>query len=157
MPGRMTPGFDEAEYRRMIDVFLPRPIRDESQLQATEEQIDDLLARHERTQAQDEYLDLLSDLVRDWEAEHVEIPAVSGVELLQFLCEQHGIPQRALVSVFGTPSIVSEVLSGRRALQTKHIEGPARLFHVSPAAFFPISSAAKGRDSHRRPVEGLER
>jgi len=126
----------------MIDVFPPRPIRDDSQLRATEKQIAQLLARRERTKAQDEYLDLLSDLVRDWEAEHVEIPAVSGVELVKFLCEQHGIPQRALVSVFGTPSIVSEVLSGRRALQTKHIEGLARLFHVSPSAFFPIGSAA---------------
>ena len=145
MPGKMIPGFDEAEYRRMIDVFLPRPIRDESQLQATEKQIDDLLARQERTQAQDEYLDLLSNLVRDWEAEHVEIPAVSGVELVKFLCEQHGIPQRALVPVFGTPSIVSEVLSGRRTLQTKHIEALARLFHVSPAAFFPISAASQGK------------
>jgi HTH-type transcriptional regulator/antitoxin HigA len=145
MPGRMTPGFDEAEYRRMIDLFPPRRIRDESRLQATEEQIDDLLARHERTEAQDEYLDLLSDLVRDWEAEHIEIPAVSAVELVKFLCEQHDIPQRALVPVFGTPSTVSEVLSGRRALQTKHIEGLARLFHVSPAAFFPINSAGEGQ------------
>ena len=145
MPGRLIPGFNEAEHRRLIDVFLPPPIRHESQVQATEEQIDDLLARQERTQAQDEYLDLLSDLVRDWEAAHVEIPAVSGVELVKFLCEQHGIPQRALVPVFGTPSIVSEVLSGRRALQTKHIEGLARLFNVSPAAFFPISSAGQGK------------
>jgi HTH-type transcriptional regulator/antitoxin HigA len=145
MPGKMTPRFDEAEYRRMIDAFPPRPIREESQLQATEEQIDDLLARDERTQAQDEYLDLLSDLARDWEAEHVAIPAVSGVEVVKFLCEQHGLRQRALVPVFGTPSIVSEVLSGRRALQTKHIEGLARLFHVSPAAFFPISSAGRGK------------
>src|SRR6266571_9170666 len=97
MPGKMIPGFDEAEYRRMIDVFPPRPIRDESQLQATEEQIDDLLARHERTQAQDEYLDLLSDLMRDWEARMLRSPSVSGVELVKFLYEQHGIPQRALV------------------------------------------------------------
>ncbi len=142
MPGKMTPGFDEAEYRRMIDVFPPRTVRDDAQLLATEVQIGELLAHRERTEAQDEYLDLLSDLVRDWEAKHVEIPAVSGVELVKFLCEQHAIPQRALVPVFGTPSIVSEVLSGRRALQTKHIEGLARLFHVSPSAFFPIGSAA---------------
>ena len=151
MPGTMTPGFDEAEYRRMIDVFPPRTVRDDAQLLATEMQISERLAHRERTEAQDEYLDLLSDLVRDWEAKHVEIPAVSGVELVKFLCEQHAIPQRALVPVFGTPSIVSEVLSGRSALQTKHIEGLARLFHVSPAAFFPVSLAA-GQGKRRPPA-----
>src|SRR5438477_5692203 len=97
----------------------------------------------------------MSDLVRYWEAERVEIPAVSSVELVKFLCEQHGIPQRALAPIFGTPSIVSEVLSGRRALQTKHIEGLARLFHVSPAVFFPVSSAA--RRSKRQPPAASRR
>jgi HTH-type transcriptional regulator/antitoxin HigA len=140
MSGSVTPGFDAAEYRRLIDAFLPRPIRDEAQLEATSSQIDQLLAAQARTVAQDEYLELLSDLVRDWETEHVHIDAVSGVDVVKFLCEQHGMPQRALVPIFGTPSIVSEVLSGQRALQTKHIEGLARLFNVSPAAFFPTTS-----------------
>jgi HTH-type transcriptional regulator/antitoxin HigA len=136
----MTPGFDEAEYRRLLQAFPPRPIRDEEQLGATEDQIGQLLTLQERTPAQDDYLDLLSDLVRDWETEHVTVPSVSGIEVVKFLCEQHGLPQRALVPIFGTPSIVSEVLAGHRALQAKHIEGLARLFHVSPAAFFPAEA-----------------
>jgi HTH-type transcriptional regulator/antitoxin HigA len=146
----MTPGFDEAEYRRLLQAFPPRPIHDEEQLEATEVQIDQLLALQQRTPAQDDYLDLLSDLVRDWEAEQVVIPAVSGVEVVKFLCEQHGLSQRALAPIFGTPSIVSEVLAGRRALQTKHIDGLARLFHVSPAAFFPAEAPSA------RPSGGAE-
>ncbi len=142
MSGRTIPGIDEDEYRRLLQAFPPRPIHDERQLEATEGQLDQLLGLRERTPAQDEYLDLLSDLVRDWEAERVAIPSVSGIEVVKFLCEQHGLPQRALVPIFGTPSIVSEVLAGRRALQTKHIEGLARLFHVSPAAFFPSDTWA---------------
>jgi HTH-type transcriptional regulator / antitoxin HigA len=142
MPGRTIHGFSETEYRRLLEMFPPRPIRDEAQLKATEDQIDKLLARPERTNAQDEYLDLLSDLVRDWETEHVDIPPVSGVELVKFLCEQHGLNQRALVPIFGTASIVSEVLSGRRALQAKHIDALAKLFHLSPAAFFPVASGS---------------
>jgi len=38
--------------------------------------------------------------------------------------------------VFGAESIVSEVLSGKRELQAKHIERLADFFHISPAAFF---------------------
>jgi HTH-type transcriptional regulator / antitoxin HigA len=112
-------------YRRLLQAFPPRPIHDDRQLEATEEQISQLLAVPERTPAQDEYLDLLSDLVRDWEAEQVDIPPVAGIEVVQFLLEQQGLPQRALVPIFGTPSVVSEVLAGRRTLQAKHIEGLA--------------------------------
>lgn len=140
MPGRTIPGFDEVEYRRLLQAFPPRPIHNERQLEGTEEQIGELLAVQERTLAQEEYLDLLSDLVRDWETEHVAIPPVSGVDVVKFLCEQQAVPQRALVPIFGTSSIVSEVLAGRRALQTKHIDGLARFFHVSPAAFFPATA-----------------
>lgn len=96
-----------------------------------------MLALPERTQAQEDYLDLLSHLVRIWEDEHVEIPPLSGVDLIKELCDERGTPQRALVPVFGTASIVSEVLSGKRELQRKHIEGLARFFHVPPGAFFP--------------------
>jgi HTH-type transcriptional regulator/antitoxin HigA len=52
------------------------------------------------------------------------------------LLEDRGLRQKDLVPLFGTESIVSEVLSGKRELQSKHIEGLAQFFNVSPAAFF---------------------
>jgi hypothetical protein len=66
----------------------------------------------------------------------VVIPALPAADLIKFLCEMRSLPQQALVPIFGTPSIVSEVLSGKRDLQRKHIEGLATFFNVSPAAFF---------------------
>ena len=147
MPGSATPGFDEAEYAGLVAAFPPRVINDEEQLAATERQIERLLALPGRTPAQDAYLDLLSTLVQEWETTHVEIPPLPAIEVIKFLCEMHGVPQRALVPIFGTPSIVSEVLSGKRKLQRKHVEGLAAFFHISPAAFFsstpaPAASAA---------------
>ncbi len=141
MSGSMTPGFSDDEYRVLVQAFPPRPIRDADQLAAVEARIDALLVLVERTPAQDEYLDLLSTLVRDWEAEHVEIPPVAGVEVVRVLLEQRGLPDRALAPVFGTPSIVSEVLAGKRALQAKHIQRLAEFFGVSPASFFPVTPA----------------
>jgi HTH-type transcriptional regulator/antitoxin HigA len=145
MPGNAIPGFDDAddaEYAELVRAFPPRVIHDEAQLDATEPRIEDLLALPERTPAQDAYLDLLSTLVQEWEATNVEIPPVPAVDVVKFLCEMRGIPQRALVPIFGTPSIVSEVLAGKRELQRKHIEGLASFFHVSPAAFFPATTPA---------------
>jgi HTH-type transcriptional regulator/antitoxin HigA len=38
--------------------------------------------------------------------------------------------------VFGTPSIVSEVLNGKRKLNKDHIKRLSRRFHISPELFF---------------------
>jgi hypothetical protein len=37
--------------------------------------------------------------------------------------EQHGLLQKDLTDIFGTPSIVSEVLSGKRELNTRITSG----------------------------------
>ena len=57
-------------------------------------------------------------------------------EVFQFLMDQHGLLQKDLADVFGTPSIVSEVLSGKRDLNKDHIKRLSRRFHVSPELFF---------------------
>jgi HTH-type transcriptional regulator/antitoxin HigA len=67
------------------------------------------------------------------------MPKLHGVELVRELLDENHLPQRALVEIFATDSIVSEVLSGKRELQRKHIEGLASYFNVSPAAFFPAA------------------
>ena len=132
----MTPGFNDDEYRALLTANAPRPIESETDLPRMEGQIWDLLAVDERTPAQEAYLTLLSGLVECWESEHVVVPAVRGVELVKALLGERQLRQKDLVPVFGTESIVSEVLSGKRELQAKHIEGLAEFFHVSPAAFF---------------------
>lgn len=49
--------------------------------------------------------------------------------------EQHNLLQKDLVDVFGTRSIVSEVLSGKRKLNKDHIERLSARFHVSAEVF----------------------
>ena len=60
----------------------------------------------------------------------------SGLEVLHFLMDQHGLKQKDLADVFGTPSIVSEVLTGKRQLNKHHIQRLSRRYHVSPELFF---------------------
>ena len=110
-----------------------------------------MLTKPRRTSAEDDYLNLLSDMVEHWEAEHVRIPKLHGVDLVRELLDDNELPQRALVEIFGTDSIVSEVLSGKRELQRRHIEGLATFFNVSPAAFFATADkpAAMGKAARR--------
>jgi len=50
--------------------------------------------------------------------------------------EQHNLLQKDLADAFRTPSIVSEVLNGKRELNKDHIKRLSVRFHVSPEVFF---------------------
>jgi len=48
----------------------------------------------------------------------------------------HDLRQKDLARIFGSESIVSEVLRRKRELNKSHIEKLSKRFHVSPAVFF---------------------
>jgi HTH-type transcriptional regulator/antitoxin HigA len=50
--------------------------------------------------------------------------------------DQHHLMQKDLADVFGTPSIVSEVLNGKRELNKEQIARLSARFDVSPELFF---------------------
>jgi HTH-type transcriptional regulator/antitoxin HigA len=80
--------------------------------------------------------DLLALLIEDFEKKHYQLPKAAPLEVVSFLMDQHGLKQKDLVDVFGTPSIVSEILSGKRDLNKDHIARMSARFHVSPELFF---------------------
>jgi antitoxin component HigA of HigAB toxin-antitoxin module len=120
------------EYLTLVRAFPLVSIRDEAHLSEALAVIDQLL---ERSTAEEEYLRALTDLVETYENAHVTIPTVSGVEALRFLMEEHGLTQADLAPLFGTRSIVSEVLAGKRRLALSHIARLAERFGV-PADVF---------------------
>ena len=82
-------------------------------------------------------IDTLSVLIEAYDDEHHEIPEVSGIDLLKFLMEQHGLAQGDLPEV-GTQGVVSDILDGRRALNVRQIAGLSKRFNLPPGAFFPV-------------------
>lgn len=83
-----------------------------------------------------ELAELLTVLVVTYEKEHHQIPSVSPLEVLRELMDANHLRQKDLAPEFGTESIVSEVLNGKRDLNKDHIEKLSKRFHVSPAVFF---------------------
>jgi HTH-type transcriptional regulator/antitoxin HigA len=81
-----------------------------------------------------ELADALGVFVERYEAEHVRIPAAKPAAVLKFLMKQHGLRQADLPEI-GSQGVVSEVLAGRRELNTRQIKRLARRFGVSPAVF----------------------
>jgi HTH-type transcriptional regulator/antitoxin HigA len=56
--------------------------------------------------------------------------------MIRHLMEANDLRQKDLVDIFGTASIVSDVLNGKRDLAKEHIRRLSARFHVSPAVFF---------------------
>jgi len=79
-------------------------------------------------------LDWLTPAIRDYEDAHFPIPAAAPREVLRYLLEQHGLSQSQLPEV-GNQSVVSQVLSGQRGLNTRQIAALVRRFGVSADAF----------------------
>lgn len=79
-------------------------------------------------------LDTLGTLIEAYEEEYHLITEASGVEVLHFLMEEHGLTQSDLPEV-GSQGVVSEVLNGKRELNIRQIRGLAKRFNVSAAVF----------------------
>jgi HTH-type transcriptional regulator/antitoxin HigA len=78
----------------------------------------------------------LGNLIEEYEAKHVPDLGSTPVERLKYLMEEHGLTQTDLAKDFGSQSIVSEVLNGKRELNKKHIIALSQRFQVSPDIFF---------------------
>jgi HTH-type transcriptional regulator / antitoxin HigA len=70
-------------YRDLINSFLPRPITNEDELNATQKQIHFILDKPQLTKDDRDYLKVLGMLVYEYEKTHEIIPEIKGVELLK--------------------------------------------------------------------------
>jgi HTH-type transcriptional regulator/antitoxin HigA len=79
-------------------------------------------------------VDIVGDLIEDYETEHHPMPDVTGIQALKFLMAQHGLKQTDL-SEIGSQGVVSEILTGKRDLNIRQIRALSERFGVSPATF----------------------
>jgi HTH-type transcriptional regulator/antitoxin HigA len=125
------------EYSALLKKFPPKVIRTEEENETYSKILYQLDQRSKSlTRAEKELAELLTLLIEDFEEKHYRLPRAKPVEVLHFLMNQNGLKQKDLVGVFGTPSIVSEVLGGKRDLNKDQIKRLSERFHVSPEVFF---------------------
>ena len=125
------------EYCALLAKVPPKVIRSEKENEAYTEILYELDRRGKAlSRAEKELAELLTLLIEDFEEKRYQLPRSTPLDVLRFLMDQSGLLQKDLVGIFGTPSIVSEVLNGKRELNKDHIKRLAARFHVSPALFF---------------------
>jgi HTH-type transcriptional regulator / antitoxin HigA len=131
----ITPAVREATYKKLVAKTPPKIVSTEEQNKEYIKVLESLLSR-KMTKEESDFADLLTLLIEDFEGKHYALPKASPIETIMFLMDQNGLKQKDLIDVFGTPSIVSEVLSGKRELNKDHIRRLSERFHVSPELFF---------------------
>ncbi len=119
-----------------LEVRSPTPIISERQHEQYLSVLDKLASKANPTSAEEKYAEVLMTLIEAYEEAHHSIPDASPLEVLRTLMDANDLRQKDLVPVFGSESMVSEVLHKKRGLNKNHIEKLSKRFNVSPAVFF---------------------
>jgi len=119
-----------------LEMNSPSPITSERQHEEYLSVLDKLAQKENPTAEEEKYAEVLLTLVEAYEEEHHAIADVSPVDVLRALMGANGLRQKDLAPIFGSESVVSEVLRKKRPLNKSHIERLSKRFHVSPAVFF---------------------
>lgn len=128
--------FDTSAYRKLLARTLPKAIKtlkEQERMTAELERLDNLgrpLTAEEKV-----FAELVTILIRQFETSRYPLGHAEPVEALRVMMEQHNLRQRDLVPVFGSSSIVSDVLNGKRGISKSQAKKLAGFFHV-PADLF---------------------
>jgi HTH-type transcriptional regulator/antitoxin HigA len=131
----MSTATSRPEYADLLARTLPSVIHNEKENERYLAMLEELDKKPKLTPAEQRLTELLTLLIEDFEEKAYSLKPASPTEVLSQLIEANDLRQKDLTDVFGTPSIVSEVLNGKRGLAIAHIKKLSRRFHVSPEVF----------------------
>lgn len=115
-----------------------RPIRNDEEYDRTVALMNNLLdiVGDDENHALSGLLDLVSELVEDYDADHFAIEASEPKEVLRYLIESRGLKQGDLAEVV-PQSNLSAILAGKRKISATLAGKLAKFFNISPAVFVP--------------------
>lgn len=92
-------------------------------------------------------IELLTLLIKAWDAEHNSFEEVDPIRLLHSLMEEHDIKARDLVKILGvSKGLVSDILNYKKGLSKEIIRSLSSYFKVSQEAFnrpYKIKAASR--------------
>jgi antitoxin component HigA of HigAB toxin-antitoxin module len=125
------------DYAGLCGVFLPRPIHDRAGYENTAE-IADVFAGFEDQMSEDQndYFDLLCDVIEKYEKETVRPPQLRSLPLLKHLAQEHGLTGAGLSRILGkSPALGPMILRGERKITADHAVRLGKHFGLRPDVF----------------------
>jgi HTH-type transcriptional regulator/antitoxin HigA len=123
-------------YGELLSREKPEVISGEQQNRLYVERLEKLTAKKSVSLAEKKLIALFTVLVEEYEAKHDPVPEAEPTAIIRHLMEARNLRQKDLLDVFGTESIVSDILRGKRELTKQHIRRLSTKFNVSPSVFF---------------------
>ena len=76
--------------------------------------------RRPLTPEEEKLAELMTVLIQQYEEAHYPLGHANPIEALRVLMEERGLRQRDLIPVFGSSSVVSDVLNAKRSISKAH-------------------------------------
>ncbi|OYV07598.1 MAG: transcriptional regulator [Verrucomicrobiales bacterium VVV1] len=139
MKTKTIPAFTKMprDYAGLCKLMLPRPIHDDVAYVTTVE-IANVFAGFEdqMTEDQNDYFDLLCELIEKYDALSAKPLTLQALALLKHLASEHGITGAGLSRILGkSPSLGPMILRGERKLTAEHAICLGKYFRLRPDAF----------------------
>ncbi len=134
----LTESIDLKRYGRLLAKVVPRTITTKEEHERALALVESMLEKSERkmTPEQDTLLDLLTNLIRDYEASaYPPRNRTKPHEMAAFLLEQRGLKAADLWPVIGSKGRVSEILTGKRSISKEQAKKLADFFRVGVELF----------------------
>jgi len=123
------------EYGRLCGEIVPKAIE-------TDEEFDRLVAEMEAidfkenpTPEEEALSATLAVLIQDYDDKHYPLPKTTPDQTIRYLMERRDLKQADLLPIFGSRSVASDVINGKREPSKRHIRKLAEFFRM-PADLF---------------------
>jgi len=132
----MTAVIDEKKYADLLAGSLPHVIYTEAENESYIAALEALYDRGSLSAEEQRLAELLTLLIETFERKTYQLEPSNPVDVVRHLMDAGGLKQKDLREVFGSESLVSEFLNGKRGLSKTQISRLSERFAVSPELFF---------------------
>lgn len=125
-------------YGKLLAETVPGVINSDVEYERLESVFNDLISKGEDNLSAEEFrlYELVGNLLEDYEKRTlIPLDARSPLDALKSLMKENDLRQKDVVEYFGTQSVASEVLSGKREISKMHAANLAARFSVSTDLF----------------------
>ncbi|MBO0799628.1 MAG: transcriptional regulator [Blastocatellia bacterium] len=134
--GRVNVKIDKKKYSRLLASTLPAIIETEEENDRMLAIVESLMDKGDGLSPEEEKLfKLLVHLIQDFERRFYKPESATPLEVLNELVLANNLRQTDLVPIFGSKSVVSEVIHGKRGISKAHAKALADFFHTSTDVF----------------------
>ena len=128
---------DKKKYGRLLAQHLPGVIRSDNEHDRLAGLLMTLALAKDRTAEEERLIELLERLVDDYDDQRMKgrLETLEPLALLGHLMEEGGLKQVDLVDCFGSQSVISAVMAGKRQINGEHARRLSRRFGLPLAMF----------------------